>query len=479
VPGELVAGKYVLGARLGAGGMGVVYAAEQPALTRTVAIKVVHAELAADPAIVRRFHDEARAASRLAHPNVVAVLDYGETDNGIPFLVMEHVHGVTLTHILHRVGPLEISRAAALLGQVLAALGEAHAAGIVHGDVKSDNVLVERLHGGAELIKVVDFGLARITSEGAHVERDAAGHRLVSGTPEYMAPELMSGDGITPASDLYAAGAILYELITGETPFAGGAPDAILARHVREAVVPPSLRRPDHHVAPAMDRVVMRALAKDPAERFADADTFAVALELAAQAEIAPTDPAPPVAPPIAASIEANTRRWFPALPSTPRAAATAAPAPTDREAVARAQLALSIGAGAIDGIALGYLGLARALVSADRAADAIRELEEGVDLLTVGHGPEAPGAPRPLWQLLAALAALHDAGGAAVPARRYALAAHQQAVASHSLIGRDRARALLDRLARTRPASRPPPIAERATPAAARPILAARDRPT
>ncbi|MCE9578068.1 MAG: serine/threonine protein kinase [Deltaproteobacteria bacterium] len=455
----MIANKYVLRTRLGTGGMGVVFCADQPALARTVAIKLVHPALAADPAIGRRFHDEARAASRLAHPNVVAVMDYGETDDGTPFLVMEHVHGDTLTHILQREGPLALPRAAALVGQILAALVEAHAAGIVHGDMKSDNVLVERLHGGAELIKVVDFGLARITTEGAGIELGPDGRRVVSGTPEYMAPELLTGDGITPATDLYAVGAILYELVTGATPFAGGDPETILGRHVQEAVVPPSLRRPDHHVPPAMDRVIVRALAKEPSARYADAGAFAAALEAAALAtDIAPTMSMPAPASASAAAIEATTRRW--ARRSSRRSSASEpdadelreTPAGTParaRERQARTQLAHAIGAGSVDAIALGYLALGRALVSAERLEAAIDELQEGVDLLTAGHGPTAPHAPRPLWQLLAALAALHDATGDRVAARRYALAAHQQAVACHSLIGRDRARALLDRLAR------------------------------
>ncbi len=453
VIGDVIAGKYVLRTRLGTGGMGVVFCADQPALSRTVAIKLVHPALAADPAIARRFHDEARAASRLSHPNVVAVIDYGETDGGTPFLVMEHVHGDTLTELLRREGPLDARRAAALVGQVLAALAEAHAVGIVHGDVKSDNILVERLHAGAELIKVVDFGLARIAADGSGVEYGPDGRRVVSGTPEYMAPELLSGDGITAASDLYAVGAILYELVTGATPFAGGDPETILARHATEVVVPPSLRRPDHHVAPAMDRVIVRALAKAPADRFASAGAFAAALESAArEADAVPTAAMPVPTGTHAASTESPTQRW------TRRAAADdpserprsppGAPAVV-RARDARAHLAQAIARGAVDAIAGGYLALARALVSDGQTSAAIVELEEGVDLLTAGHGPEAHGGPRALWQLLAALAALHDAQRDRPAARRCALAALQQATACHSLIGRERARALLDRLSR------------------------------
>ncbi|MCE9572907.1 MAG: serine/threonine protein kinase, partial [Deltaproteobacteria bacterium] len=280
--GDVLAHKYILRALLGDGGMGVVFCAEQPTLERTVAIKLLHRELVADPTIVRRFRDEARAASQLHHPNVVAVIDFGETDDGTPFLVMEHVRGTSLTRIVQATGPLAIRRAAGLVRQILAALDEAHGARVVHGDVKCDNVLVEQLHDGVELVKMVDFGLARCGSDATLSAADGA--MVVAGTPEYMAPELIAGGGVTVATDLYATGVILYELVTGSTPFAGGAAGAIMTRHQRDAVVPPSLRRPDRVVAIELERVMMRALAKDPTERYPSASAFATALTAATPA---------------------------------------------------------------------------------------------------------------------------------------------------------------------------------------------------
>ena len=281
-PGDVVAGTYVLRELIGQGGMGVVFRAEQASLARTVAVKFLHPDLVHRDEIVRRFRDEAWAASRLAHPACVTIFDRGDTDDGVPFLVMEYVRGPSLTDLVQREWPVAVPRALGLVRQILAGLAEAHAAGIAHGDVKSDNVLVEVLHDGTEQAKVVDFGLARA----ARRDDDATPHGpvLVSGTPEYMAPELIRGEEPSPATDLYAAGVILYELLTGEPPFTGASPAEILTRHLEDVVVPPSLRRAGGDLPPALEKVALRALAKSPRERFGDADTFAAALEAATPA---------------------------------------------------------------------------------------------------------------------------------------------------------------------------------------------------
>jgi serine/threonine-protein kinase len=183
-----------------------------------------------------------------------------------------------------------VARAVDMMEQILRALGAVHAAGVVHGDVKSDNFLVETA-AGRDRVTLIDFGLARLAGAPHGIDTED-GEVMVSGTPEYMAPEIVGGDPPTCASDLYAAGVILYELLTGTTPFGGGTPVEIMMRHARAAVIPPSLRSPERDLPPALDRVVLRALCKTPEARFPDAATFVRELRAAVAA------PRPPAARP-------------------------------------------------------------------------------------------------------------------------------------------------------------------------------------
>src|SRR5688572_22388548 len=260
-PGNCVpslGGNYRLIERIGQGGMGIVYRGEQCILGRTVAIKLLHPELAKSPELVKRFHLEARAASRLMHRGSVAVFDYGLTREGTPYLVMEYVPGQTLARLIRERWPVGMPSIVDIGVQVLAALADAHANGVVHGDIKSDNVLVETGRDGVDHAKLVDYGLARILDEvGANDDEG------VCGTPEYMAPEVASGDPATPISDLYSVGALLYEMITGTPPFVARTPQAVLQKQVSEPVIPPSEKRPDRDVPMALEAVIMRALAKD------------------------------------------------------------------------------------------------------------------------------------------------------------------------------------------------------------------------
>lgn len=271
-----VVGRYVLGKRLGAGGMGVVYEA-MPAEGEPVAIKVPYCETLDDHHAASRFRDEGIAGSIVEHPNLARVQGRGETETGVPYIVMRRITGERLPLRVRREGLLPVRRAAQIVRQILDALAALHAAGIVHADVKSDNVLVHD-EGRREIATLIDFGLA-------HAELDPAQRRredgLVSGTPDYMAPEVIRGEGSTQASDIYAAGVILYELITGTTPFGGGSSIEIVHRHLEDDVVPPSLRRPERDIPPILERIVMRALAKNPARRFPSAAAFASALAVA------------------------------------------------------------------------------------------------------------------------------------------------------------------------------------------------------
>jgi len=270
-----VGGKFVLREVVGTGAMGTVFRAEQVTLGRTVAVKLLNASLARDATMVERFEKEARAASRLNHPNVVSIFDFGQTDDGILYIVMEFVRGRTLTEVILQDFPFPPGRLVDIGCQILAGLHEAHSQGVIHQDVKPDNVLVERLRTGDDHIKIADFGIARLQEEGPLLKD---GMPVICGTPEYMAPEQIQGKPVDARSDMYAVGIVLYEMLTGERPFGGSQLD-VLRAHLSDTPVPPSVRRPDVSIPPQIEALVMRALSKEPAERFESAAEFRAELE--------------------------------------------------------------------------------------------------------------------------------------------------------------------------------------------------------
>ena len=283
----VIAGRYVLREILGAGGMGVVYRAVDLEHGDDVALKILRRRHSSNAGATQRFLAEAEVGGRVRHPNVVAVHDSGTAADGAPFLVMELVRGQLLDKLVERAGELPLQRVAAIVGQLLAGLEALHAAGLVHGDVKTGNILVAPCEDG-DAVKLIDLGLAR-----APDSADAAPARMASGTPEYMAPEVIRGEPAQPVSDLYAAGTVLYQLLTGATPFEGGTSREILRRHLDDEVVPPSLRCPDRGIPLALERAVMSALAKDPAARYPTARAFAEALAAATPLVEPPACPAP------------------------------------------------------------------------------------------------------------------------------------------------------------------------------------------
>lgn len=252
--------------------MGVVYRATDLKRDTGVAVKLLHPYRASNSLATQRLAAEGRAGSRVHHPNVVAVLDIGTAAEGTPFLVMEHVRGRLLDQLIQVEGPVPLRRASAIVGQILAGLQALHGAGFVHGDVKSGNVMIDSANG-VDAIKLIDLGLAH-----APEATDATEQGMVSGTPEFMAPEVIRGEGVVPASDIYAAGVVCYQLLTGTTPFEGGTSREILRRHLDDVIVPLSLRCPDRDIPSALEHAVMIALQKDPAARFATAAAFATAL---------------------------------------------------------------------------------------------------------------------------------------------------------------------------------------------------------
>jgi serine/threonine-protein kinase len=268
-PGTVVDDRYELIDHVASGGMGVVYRARDRRLSREVAVKFLHPGLADDPGFRERFEREARAAAAISHPGLVSVFDHGQAEEG-PYLVMELLSARTLADDLAERGPLPADEAVRLIRLVAEAVGAAHAAGVTHRDLKPSNVLFAP--DGRP--KVADFGLARsggrLTQTGEAV-----------GSVHYLSPEQARGEPAGPASDVYSLGAILFQLVTGQVPFDAETPVAVAYRHVHDEPPVPSEVRPDLDLPGWLDDLVLRALAKDVADRPADAGVFAAELGLA------------------------------------------------------------------------------------------------------------------------------------------------------------------------------------------------------
>jgi serine/threonine-protein kinase len=271
--GKHIGGRYQIVELVKSGGMGTVYRAVQRLLDRTVAIKLIHPHQLESRGAVTRFLQEARLASRLNHPNVVSVFDFGRAspeEGGHVYLVMEYVTGADLGTVL-RQGKLPLPRLASILRQTLAALGEAHALGITHRDVKPDNILLTPKRGGGDLVKVIDFGIARAGDR----QLTQAGRTL--GTPQYMAPEQFGLGTVGPASDIYAVGVILFEMLTGQVLFDGDV-KRIAEQHRLAPRPDPRVLAAQHDVPLALAEVCVRALAVDPKDRYPDTEAFAEAI---------------------------------------------------------------------------------------------------------------------------------------------------------------------------------------------------------
>ena len=269
--GRVLGDKFKLTACIGIGGSGAVYKADQITLGRTVAVKILNEELSAEQRMITRFQGEAMSASRLNHPNCVSIIDYGQSPDGLLYLAMEYVKGPTLTQLVLNEHPLAIERVVDLVCQALAGIEEAHLAGVVHADLKSDNIIVDQRRAGVDTVKIVDFGIARLVT-GVRETED----RSISGTPEYMAPEVISGAPPSFASDLYAVGIILYELLAERTPFFAGSTTEILSNHLKAQPVQLTARR--EGVPRELDAVIGKALAKHPSDRYASAAQMREAL---------------------------------------------------------------------------------------------------------------------------------------------------------------------------------------------------------
>ena len=270
--GQTLEGRYLVTKKIGEGGMGVVFAARHAVIERPLAIKVLKREVMRDKATILRFVQEAKAASRIGHPNIVDVTDFGTTPDGMTYSVMEYVDGQTLGAALRADAPFPVARAIRITAQIARALGAAHDKGIVHRDLKPENVFLLDRDGRPDFVKIVDFGIAKVTPVGGANPNEPRLTRAgsVFGTPEYMAPEQAAGRGdLDGRVDVYALGVLLYEMLTGRVPHRGDTMVRTLAMQMLDPIEPPSKVRPDLAIGPELEALVMKLLAKKRDERFA------------------------------------------------------------------------------------------------------------------------------------------------------------------------------------------------------------------
>jgi len=277
--GRLVSGKYTIDKFLGGGAMGAVYKARFAALEKNVAVKVMHRSVAVDPNFVGRFHREAKAASRLDHPNSIRVIDFGEEPDGLLYIAMEYVEGRDLYRVIHEDWPLANPDIADIVMQALSAIAVAHEMGVIHRDLKPENLMMLRAKNDDEkeayVVKVCDFGIAKITEKDDEPKTGGPGGQklttqgLVVGTPEYMSPEQARGEKLDPRSDIYSMGIILYQLLTGRTPFTGDNALAVVLKHITEVPPAPSVHYAGVHKG--LEAVTLKAIAKDRNDRFQSA----------------------------------------------------------------------------------------------------------------------------------------------------------------------------------------------------------------
>ena len=255
-------GEYIVSAKVADGGMGTIYSAQQPMIGKKVAIKVLRSALCRDVAAVERFVQEARAVNQIGHPNIVDIFSFGVLSDGRSYLVMELLQGQSLARRIAR-GVMPLADVADILEQICRGLREAHKKGIVHRDLKPDNIFLVAVPGDRPLVKLLDFGIAKLGGPDGESKRTQAG--MVMGTPEYMAPEQVRGQPIDDRADIYALGAVVFEMLTGQPPFVGGSVVETMAKHINDPVPSPATLRAD--IPPELDRMIMQMLAKRPDER--------------------------------------------------------------------------------------------------------------------------------------------------------------------------------------------------------------------
>ena len=370
--GTVLAGRYRLVRLLGWGAMGAVYVGEHLKIGRRDAIKVLRGSLARDPETVARFARGARNASAIRHPNVCTVYDFSDTSEGLQFLAMELVDGESLTDLLEREGPLPVERAAPIAIQAASALEAAHDLGIVHRDVKPDNIMVTRDRDGADLAKVVDFDIAKGSADGEKKGVTRLG--FVVGTPEYMSPEQLTGDPLDGRSDVYSLALVFFRMVTGGLPYRSSSTQELMVDRLTRDPMKLTEVAPEGYFSPALQMVMDRALARDRANRPADARQFASELwdavygEAAASGEVAeggvPDETSEPDSATVA--VPAESRPPIPGeLPATvvaPRGEPAGVPGPTTGGSGGNRRRLVGVGLAGAGIVVVG--GLAIALLS-------------------------------------------------------------------------------------------------------------------
>ncbi len=291
-------GNYRILRRLGVGGMGAVYLAEHPLIGKKVALKVIHRELAGNKEVIARFFNEARAVNKIGNEHIVEIHDFGQSDEGEHFYIMEYLEGRTLADVLQQERVLPVQRSLHITAQIAGGLAAAHSCGIIHRDLKPDNIMLLDRLGDHDFVKVLDFGLAKMIHDSASAKLTAAG--VVLGTPQYMSPEACeSKRDIDHRSDIYCLGILLFQMVTGQVPFEGQSMGEILVKHVSAA--PPAPRALNPQIPPSVEQIILRCLAKLPDARFPTMKALRDAL-LDADSYLASSPPvmrsAPVVAPP-------------------------------------------------------------------------------------------------------------------------------------------------------------------------------------
>ncbi|MDB4980743.1 MAG: serine/threonine protein kinase [Myxococcales bacterium] len=298
-PGRLIAGNFRVERLIGQGAMGNVYKAEQLSLGKAVAVKVLHPHLMSDEKLVGRFKREAKSASRLNHPNSIQIIDSGQDADGTLYIAMELLAGRDLAQVIRDDFPLPLPRVVRIMTQVMSALDEAHAQGVIHRDLKPSNIMLIERRGEQDFVKVCDFGIAKATTpDGKDQDEDRQQmltiQGLVCGTPEYMSPEQARAEPLDGRADLYSAAIILYQLITGDIPYKADSPMGIVSRHLAEVPMAPSRRRPDLPIPKSIDEVILRGMEKSREARYPTAVAFRAALETVVSATQGQYTPVPP-----------------------------------------------------------------------------------------------------------------------------------------------------------------------------------------
>ena len=292
--GTVVDERYVIDRKLGVGGMGVVFEAHHNVIDKRVALKVLRRELTRDKAGARRFLQEARAASKIGHAHIVDVTDFGSFPDGAPYFAMEYIDGQTLASFIANNAPVPVDVALPIVGQLARGLHAAHEKGVIHRDLKPDNVFLIERDGRPNYVKILDFGIARVISDDAAARTRLTRAGSVFGTPRYMAPEQAQGASDVDARiDVYALGTILYELLTGRVPHQSKNAVTTIAMQISQPIVPPSQVNPSARVSSALEEVVMMSLARDRSDRFSSMLAFETALsEVAAGVAVESLPPA-------------------------------------------------------------------------------------------------------------------------------------------------------------------------------------------